>query len=72
MLKIKTEVAGLHLWDVRIKHTDSDEITDLFITTKRESWAEAGKKIEKFLKQNKKQYPGRYMTSLKYRGTLDA
>lgn len=72
MLKIKAEVAGLYLWSVRLTGPNGDcPYNDLWITTKRNSIADAAKKAEKFLRKNK-QYPEATIGTISTSGTLDA
>jgi hypothetical protein len=71
MSLLKNNIAGLYLWFVELDGQENNDF-GLWITTRTNSVSQAGKKAEKFLRQNKKEYPDAKISTIKAQGTLDA
>lgn len=70
----KNKIAGLHLYSVRVVYTSfrDPRSVSLWITTSKESIAQAKNKAETFLRNNRADFQKPKIKTIDYHGTIDA
>ncbi len=71
---MKTEVAGLELWGVRVRFSEkgAPQVATLWITTRKNSVADAENKAKQYLAKEKPEWDNPDIQCIENNGTIDA